>query len=398
MKQISKEIVLRAETKQRQFLENVIAGKESLELLIMPNSKCNLGCTYCAPGGFLTAKLPYKRMPNEIIDKILALAIDFKNRTNGLVNLEGHGFEPMLAGKDFFRNIGKKAKEADINFVIQTNATLIDKEWTKIFKTYDIGVGVSIDGPEDLHNATRPFHSGADSYKAVLRGIKYLREADIPFGIISVLSKLHIKKDVSYWYDWLLENEFYSADFHLPATSSNNAFFKTNKPSVNELTNFVLDLYDLWKTRSDGIVIRPFALFSHSLIDGMPPSGACTLTSGCHRVVGFDFTGNIALCDSNVYSIGNIKDIGCLEELAAHPAMLASHMRPFLIAQNEESCKKCGYFDLCQGGCTHEAMIDTGNTYQKTKFCEVYKSLYSKIETDLLELGKLPAPREERTS
>ncbi len=375
--------------KQRQFLEDIIAGKQSVELLIMPNTKCNLGCAYCAPGGFSTVNTKYERMSQDILNRIISLAADFKRRNGGRVNLLGHGFEPLLAGKEFFRHLGTQAQEANVNLNIQTNGTLIDKEWADIFVAHQIGIGVSLDGPEDVHNAARLFHSGAGSYKAAMRGVMFLREVGMDCGVISVLSNAHIRKGVGQWYDWLLENKFYKADLHLPSAAITNTFFKPLAPTVEEVTSVILSLYELWKNKTDGVAISMFELFVHGLLHGTPPAAACTLTSGCHTAIGFDHLGQIALCDSKVYEIGNIKDIESLEDLFLHPAMLASHKRPLLIAQREESCRKCDYLELCSGGCTHEAIVDAQDPYRKTKFCDTYHALYQKIEQDLTEKGAL---------
>jgi len=108
------------------------------------------------------------------------------------VSITFHGGEPCLLGVRRFDAWCKYATAilrgtATVDFAIQTNATLLDEEWAETFAKHQVAVGISIDGPQEVHDRSRIDHRGRGSYEAALTGLAALRRARVPFGILAVI-------------------------------------------------------------------------------------------------------------------------------------------------------------------------------------------------------------------
>jgi uncharacterized protein len=107
-------------------------------------------------------------------------------------NIVFHGGEPCLIGAAKFDDWCTKAEAAlkelaTPTFSLQTNGTLVDAYWTDVLRRHRVNVGVSMDGPQPVHDAFRVDHSGVGSYLHVERGLKMLQQAQIPYGIMAVI-------------------------------------------------------------------------------------------------------------------------------------------------------------------------------------------------------------------
>jgi len=108
------------------------------------------------------------------------------------VRITFHGGEPCLIDPDLFAGWCQEARDlfsgvCRLELSIQTNGTLIDQRWVDVFRRYAISVGLSIDGPPDIHDAARVDHLGRGSYEKVVNGLQLLRENKIPFQILCVI-------------------------------------------------------------------------------------------------------------------------------------------------------------------------------------------------------------------
>ena len=138
--------------------------------------RCNLHCDYCfyLPKGS-SGQLPPspKVMSDEVLEAFVASYI--AACPGDTVYFTWQGGEPLLAGLDFYRKAfalqaryagGKKVENA-----VQTNGTLINEEWCQLFKEHQVLLGVSIDGPQELHDAWRKNSRGVGSFNEVIAGI-----------------------------------------------------------------------------------------------------------------------------------------------------------------------------------------------------------------------------------
>lgn len=172
-----------------------LSSVQIAQFILKVASRCNLNCSYCYI--YNKADSTWKSRPPLMSDEIFRMTLDrirrhcVLNRQNHS-NIVFHGGEPCLIGVKRFDSWCAEAKRvlhhiATVKFHIQTNATLLDEAWAEEFRTHDVSVGISMDGPKHIHDLFRVDHKGRGSYDDVVQGIKVLKEAQVPFGILAVI-------------------------------------------------------------------------------------------------------------------------------------------------------------------------------------------------------------------
>jgi uncharacterized protein len=171
-------------------------------LLIKPASAlCNLDCDYCF---YLDREAdPYKAIHTRIMTQETLqclvdgdLAYSFPNSAFAF-----QGGEPTLAGLDFFRSLiefqkrfGRRGQA--VSNSIQTNGTLLTPEWCALFRTYHFLVGVSLDGPKDVHNAYRLNKARHGTWNAVMDALRLLQRERVEFNVLTVVSQANVRRPV----------------------------------------------------------------------------------------------------------------------------------------------------------------------------------------------------------
>lgn len=167
----------------------------SLQFTLKVASRCNLACTYCYV--YETGDDSWRQRPGLMSEEVFAATVDRMREHCNLVGQKRvdvvfHGGEPCLLGPDRFARwcATLRARLADVGPVslsIQTNGTLVDANWARIFRDYDVTVGVSIDGPSSVNDALRVDHAGRGSHERILAGIAEIRDAGLPINFLSVV-------------------------------------------------------------------------------------------------------------------------------------------------------------------------------------------------------------------
>lgn len=165
-----------------------------VQLILKVSSRCNLNCTYCYV--YNKADTSWKRRPALMSEEVFHAAI---HRTleycstvgEDHISISFHGGEPCLIGSRRFRDWCSKAREwlsaLNVHFSIQTNGTLIDSAWIGAFHDHEVGVGVSIDGPAEVHDRYRVDHRGRGSHAKVARALQRLRKSGVRHGLLCVI-------------------------------------------------------------------------------------------------------------------------------------------------------------------------------------------------------------------
>lgn len=363
------------------YLDGLKQGLDTLIVLIMPNSKCNLNCVYCAP--YHSPNFVFggssKRMSYKTLNHILGLIEDFKDRYPvSRIHVQIHGYEPLLAGKEFFEYVAKRLQKIGLRLATQSNGTLIDDDWARIIRKYKIGIGISIDGPKEIHDKLRIYPSGKGSYNQAIRGFKVLKKHNVEPGMISVITRYHIGKEEEF-IKWIEEENIKSIKLNFPAINNDSIL-----PSVKDLISFFEKLYLYW--RRSGREIHPFKTFAEALLLKIPSPGSCFLLDACHKILGINYDGRIVLCDRYIVSTKeNINNIKRLEDIFKIKEIIQRAEGRVKILK-EKDCRGCKYFKICHGGCTYEALALKGTIYTKSYFCQIYKWIFERIEKDLAVL------------
>ncbi len=299
-----------------------------------------------------------------------------------------HGGEPMLMGTSFYKEaILMQQKLLSKIYVlnnIQTNGTLINKEWCDFFQQNRFGIGISLDGDSVL-NSDRIYPSGTPAIDKILEGQRLLAKNHVKHGILAVIDeKLYGHEQAFYDFIKKLGCNL-KVNIKIPYGLGKENVHVQTRESLDAIGNAYIQLYNIWKNdipKKNPFVISPFKEFITAFITG-EVSECCFSQTGCshHICVGHD--GRIFSCgrfssDAD-YEIGNIFEMS-LKEVEQHEKYLLKEQRIKFI---EEKCGNCRYLKLCYGGCPQVAVAWYGNFMEKSPYCDIYRALFKQIESDL---------------
>jgi len=355
------------------------------QLLIKPVSfDCNLRCNYCF---YLRVadeypKINHPRMSNEVLEHMVAQFLQF--RFNESI-FGWQGGEPTLAGLEFFKKVvslqQKYGKTGQIiGNAFQTNGILINDEWGKFFHNFRFLIGLSLDGPKDIHDRYRKSIGGKSVWQKVINAAECLKRNKVEFNILCVISKANINR-VKEVYNFFLDNDFTYLQF-IPALEADDdgkkASFSINPTQYGKL---LCQLFDEWKKNPNQASIRTFngiLAYYHGY-----PKGCCTIEKECAEYLLIEWNGDVYPCDffvQQTYKLGNI-----LEENLSNLKNKRDNSFKKLKVKLGKDCLSCNWLELCYGGCIKDRIFPDNPHPGKTYFCEAYKIFYQHSNNWFLE-------------
>ena len=234
-------------------LQNLDAAFKVQSLVLKVTSRCNLNCSYCYVYnvGDDTWKTQPRVMSTNVVQRLLE-----RVKTHCMYHhidtfpLIFHGGEPLLCGKQFFIDFVAEAKrrllpEVTPIFEMQTNGTLLTENWCRLLAELDIGFGISLDGPREIHDHYRVDHSGRGSYEAVLRGLKIARESSTSKTLPGILTVINVDADPLACYEHLKTLDVSTVDFLLPEATHDRpppGLVRAEMPYAD----WLIRIFDLW--------------------------------------------------------------------------------------------------------------------------------------------------------
>ena len=369
-------------------------------IIIKLSNNCNLSCAYCGVAGSIVRErgLNTESMNLNQISILFDKVADSEKLTS--VDFIWHGGEPLLNGLSFFKRMMVlqkekfRNKEITIKNSIQTNGTLIKDEWGKFIKENAFQLGVSIDGPEELHNKQRNAIVG-NSYAQTMCGIEVLRNRAIPFGALSVITKDSINFGAKKLFEFFIRNEIYTFDFlpQEPVFDENGKRLTPNIYQSDAYVAFVNELFDMWYDYDDPkIHILLFEEIMRTIL--RRGSKICQIGQGICASNTFTFypDSTIRPCDKFPRAfegvdgrevITKINEIGKLEDI-----FLLKNYKNLLLKQitSLSMCENCKWLSNCRGACTFDRYMYKGSALHDNKNCSTYKiyeHIYNKIKGQL---------------
>ncbi len=353
-------------------------------------SACNLGCSYCF---YLSKeKLAGGPGPGHMRDDVLeAFVRDYiRSVTADEIVFSWQGGEPTLLGIPFFEKVvalqRRYAKPGQrIENDLQTNGTLLDEDWAKFLKANRFLVGLSVDGPKDVHDAMRPTKRGQPSFDDVMRGWEWLRRYGVPFNTLTCVHRYNAQHPLDVYR--FLRRELGSnylqfipiveprsfettAPGHGDASQSPQVGTPRAKPDhplsivtpwsvdPDEYGHFLCKVWDEWISRDLGKVLVNFCETLVVQHMGMP-SQVCIHAENCGKGVAIEHDGSVYACDHYVYPEfrrGNILDKS-LGDMVFDPGQVK-----FGYAKSEtlpKYCRACAYLKDCWGECPKNRLVRT---------------------------------------
>ena len=349
-------------------------------LLIKPASAdCNLNCRYCF---YLEKKDIYPghnlhRMPDAVLEKMIS---SYMKTPQPQYSFGWQGGEPTLMGVEFFRKIiDLQQKHGGTGTVVgnglQTNAVLIDDEMAAHFAKYNFLLGVSLDGPPEIHDFYRKNHAGAGSHASVMKAIGILKKHNVEFNILVLVSKSNVGRAKEI-YSYLLENGFLFHQY-IPCVE----FDRNGKPLEWSITGrewgeFLCGIFDCWeKSDTRKVSIRLFDSILWYLVHGQ--RNICHIGRNCCQYFVVEYNGDVYPCDFFVQTdlkLGNVTE-NSWEEMQD-----SVKYKEFgaLKSKWNSICEKCDCFEICAGDCLKHRLPQSQNNPRTISWlCEGWKIFYS---------------------
>lgn len=361
---------------------------KNISVLIKPvSSLCNIKCDYCFYNTIAEERevASYGVMETSVLEKIVKEALKFAD--GGTCTFAFQGGEPTLVGLDFYREFihlqKKYAKGTRISNVIQTNGILIDEEWAKFLRENSFLVGLSLDGPQEVHDARRKTKDGKGTYHKVMKAKGIMDRVGVEYNILTVVDNL-VARNVRGIYEFF-KKEGIEYTQYIPCLDPLLLVEPGEKKylSTKVYATFIKKLFDLWyKDLINGryVSIRYF----DNLINIILGAGgeACDMKGHCSIQNVIESDGSVYPCDFYVYD--NWK-LGNIEEESFEDIMRSERALEFLNTSFEKSerCRICKWKNICRGECRRKRE----NSERQNDLCEAYEEFFEYASARLVEVA-----------
>ncbi|HUT54578.1 MAG TPA: anaerobic sulfatase maturase [bacterium] len=358
------------------------------QLLCKPTAgDCNLACTYC----FYRETTPHlypdeikHRMSPEIME---AMVKDLLSHRFPETIFCWQGGEPTLMGLSFFEAVieaqmkhGKGGQVVGNAF--QTNGILINDDWARFFARYQMVVGLSLDGPREVHDHFRQNAGGAGTFERVMEAAELLHARGVAFNILCVVNRMNQERGREV-YRFFRAHGFDYIQFIPCLETGPDGSVMPFSATPDGLARFQGDVFDEY--RRDGfpaVSERTFDAVLNLHLSGRP--NVCTFGERCGEYLVVEYNGDVYPCDFFVereWRLGNVMDRG-LAEFFSHPLMKTFAARKQEVA---DECRECGRLSWCHGGCLKDRLPDRASAPGRTYFCESYQALFDATDKDMAQ-------------
>jgi len=331
---------------------------EPFTLLIKPSgSDCNLDCKYC----FYKARPSEvgqgrQRMSEGVLEKLVKDYMELRLPFSGFA---WQGGEPTLMGLDFYKKVVELqakygAAGQKVGNSLQTNAILLNDRWCQFLHDNKFLVGISIDGPRELHDYYRLDHSGAGSFDKVIGAIENCKEYKVAFNTLTLLNNKNVEHPEQV-FDFLVGLGVKFLQF-IPCVEIDAATGKIADFSITpgQYGDFLCRLFDHWyQFGLKEVSVRDFDSMLSYCVSGRHT--VCTFDRQCTQYIVVEHNGDVFCCDFFVeprWRLGNIFEMP-IEKLASD-----GKKRAFARAKQNLSnkCLVCRHLALCRGGCMKDRL------------------------------------------
>lgn len=346
------------------------------------SSACNLSCEYCFYNSVSSHRQESFKgmMSRQTSQNVTKKAFDFADSTDIFFTFQGG--EPLLAGIDFFENFIEDVKlfnkkNSKITICVQTNGTLINKQWCEFFKRNDILVGVSLDGDDEL-NSYRKYPDGKSSFDDVMKSIDLLKSYGVTFNVLSVLTS-RLAENYRKVYRFFKQNNLNYLQFIpcLAPFEEEEDQYSMNNDAYENYLNGCYKIYFNDNMRGNLVSIRQFD--NYSLLASGKGAEQCGMNGPCSNQFVVEGDGSVYPCDfycTDDWLLGNIND-GDFSEFYNSKKSVEFIKDSFII---KEECKTCDYFTLCRGG-------GCKRNRESFDYCKAYKSFFSSSIDKIIKMA-----------
>ncbi len=363
-------------------------------VIVQPTTFCNLDCDYC----YLPERQEKHKLSLELLEPIFTSLFSSNLIEDGFT-VVWHAGEPLTMPISYYESafqiIGDLNKnfnsyEYNISHSFQTNGTLINQAWCDLIKKYRIRIGVSVDGPDYIHNSHRKTRKGIGTHAGTMRGISLLKTNNIEFHTISVLTQ----KSLNYpdeIFEFFVENNIQRIGFNIEEIEGINQFSSLNSPEVEErYRKFMERFYTLVKSTDFSIQVREFEHIRREIIQGR---GLTVGQFTPFAIINVDYKGDFTTYSPELLSmssstygdfiIGNVLN-DSFEKVVDSDKF--RKMNGDVLTGIDLCRRSCQYFSLCGGGAPSNKYFENGTFCSaETMFCKYNKKVIADIVLEDIE-------------
>jgi len=371
-------------------------------------SACNLNCDYCF---FLKKEKLYPGSDFRMSDEVHEAYIQqlFEAHQVPQVTVAWQGGEPTLLGLDFFRRsmeLQRKYQKPGtrIENTFQTNGILLSDEWCRFFYDNNFLIGLSMDGPKELHDSYRKDQGGHGTFDRVMKAARLLQKHKVEFNILCTVNRKNADHPLEVYRFFRDELKTNYIQF-IPIVERINESGETGYQEGNQVTDrsvrpeqwgrFLIDIFDEWVKRDVG---KTFVLnFDGALAGWLGMAGTvCIFGPTCGLGMVLEHNGDLYSCDHFVepsYYLGNILTTPMIELVASEKQRKFGQDKKNTLPRY---CRECGLLFVCNGECPKNRFIETPDGQAGLNYlCAGYKAFFKhadkpmRIMADLIRRGRL---------
>jgi uncharacterized protein len=381
---------------------------------------CNLDCEYCF---FLSKEMLYPgsrfRMAEQLQETYIAQLLEAHAHAPEVV-VAWQGGEPTIMGLEFFRRSIEieracaRPGQRVLN-TLQTNGTLLDDEWGSFLKEHEFLVGISIDGPREIHDTYRVSKGGMPTFDRVIAGLDVLKAHGVDWNVLTTVHAANgdhgapvyrflrdelgaqfiqfipiveratpetLEAANTGWGEDVKDRPLYVQEGHLVSDRS---------IGPEQYGRFLIDVFEEWVRRDIGAVY--VQMFDTALANWVgEPGGMCVHAKTCGLQLALEHNGDLYCCDHFVepdYLLGNITDTS-LGELVASPRQQRFGQDKYDTLT--QYCKQCDVRFACNGGCPKDRFAtsplgEPGQHY----LCPGYELFFHHIDRPMRLMARMLA-------
>lgn len=374
---------------------------------------CNLDCKYCF---YLEKARLYPgnsrwRMSDALLEDYVRQYIEAQDVPT--ISFAWQGGEPTLLGVSFFQRVvelqRRYADGKQVTNALQTNGTLLDDEWCAFLAGNRFLVGLSLDGPQDLHDAYRVDPRGRPTFDAVMRGLETLKRHGVEFNLLTVVNRLNSRRSLEVYrflrevgsgfiqFIPLVERANASPETGLdlapPPSHGQQAHHVVTEWSVEpyQYGNFLNTVFDEWVSRDVGQVF--VQIFDNTLGAWLGEgSSLCVFDEACGKALAMEHNGDVYACDHYAYPEylrGNLALTSLRQIVDAEGQRAFGEAKRDLLTRK---CRECRFRFACNGDCPKHRFTTTpdgepGQSY----LCEAYESFFTHTSRPFRQMADLVA-------
>lgn len=366
-----------------------------LSLLIKPVSgSCNMRCRYC----FYVDETENRSVPlmgrlsesqmHRIVDQALRYA-------EGDCTFAFQGGEPTLAGLPFFQDLSAYVRRHPnpnrirIHYALQTNGLALDEDWARWLAENHVLVGVSLDGPKELHDRCRVDREGKGTFNRVMAALRMLEKHGVDYNILTVVSAANVRRGRQMYSFFKKQGFRYQQYIECLDPLGEVQGGREYSLTPERYGTFLKTVFDCWyqDMKAGHYVYNRYFENLMMILSGQMPE-SCNLRGVCGPQWVIEADGSVYPCDFyalDQWRLGNILTDSFEEmETAREKSGFVEWSRRL-----PEECRACRWLPLCRNGCRRNREPVTADAAGKNYFCAAYRDFLEYACPGLMEVYQL---------